>query len=239
MSSQTKALIFDFDGLILDTEMPEFVAWSEIYDEHGCEFDLNEWAQSLGRAWHYFSPYDDIEAKLGRPVDRASIRARKKARFVELIAEEDLLPGVADYLADGKRLGLKMAIASSSSREWIVEHLSRFEIERLFDAICCVDDVANAKPDPELYLRALDALGVASEEAIALEDSPNGILAAQRAGIYCVAVPNPVTRQFDLSGADMRLKSLSDLSLTELIAFVEKDVTTRASGAKPGIAGER
>jgi HAD superfamily hydrolase (TIGR01509 family) len=216
------ALIFDFDGLILDTEVSELQSWREIYATYNTDLPLEQWATCIGSGIDSFDPVAYLEARIGRPVGRKDILARRRKRRLELLAAEVLLPGVEAYLQDAKRLGLKIGLASSSSREWVYGHLSRLGIANYFDFMKCGDEVTHKKPDPELYLGVLSALNVRGEEAIALEDSPNGVLAAQRAGIFCVAIPNPVTSQLDLAHADLRLESLALMPLEELIAEVEK-----------------
>jgi HAD superfamily hydrolase (TIGR01509 family) len=133
---------------------------------------------------------------------------------LELCELEDFLPGVDALLDVASSRGLKTCIVSSGTRAWIEGHLrSRSGLER-FEAIVCADgDPARAKPRPVLYLEALEHLGVDANEAIAFEDSPNGIAAAKAAGIFCVAVPNPVTAGLDLSKADLVLDSLAQFEL--------------------------
>ena len=150
-------------------------------------------------------------------MDRAAIRARRRRCHAELVAAQPLLPGVLDYIAAAGRLGLRLGVASSSSRDWVVGHLTRLGLDRHFAAVICADDVARTKPDPALYLAALAALDLRPEEAVALEDSPNGIAAAKAAGIFCVAVPNPLTRRLSLAAADLQLASLADLPLDRLL----------------------
>jgi HAD superfamily hydrolase (TIGR01509 family) len=217
-----EALIFDFDGLILDTEVSELQAWREIYAEYNTELPLEQWATGIGGGVDAFDVFAHLEAQVGHPVPREEIATRRRKRRLELLAAEVLLPGIESYLHDAKRMGIKVGLASSSSRAWVAGHLSRLGILEQFDYIKCGDEVAQKKPDPELYLSALAGLGARAEHAIALEDSPNGVLAAQRAGIFCVAIPNPVTSQLALDHADLRLKSLALLPLTDLIAEVEK-----------------
>jgi HAD superfamily hydrolase (TIGR01509 family) len=215
-----QALIFDFDGLILDTEGPDYQSWQEIYQAYGCPIPMCEWARWIGTV-STFDPYGYLEEQLGRSVNRAAIRARRRARFDELMADQSLLPGVRGYVIEAKRLGLKLGIASSAPRDWIVSHLGPLGLDSTFDRIRCRNDVAHTKPDPAVYLAALEALAVQAHQAIALEDSPNGVLAAKRAGLYCVAVPNALTRALDLSRADLQLGSLADLPLEELLARVD------------------
>lgn len=215
-----RGLIFDFDGLILETEGPDYQSWRELYGEYGCTLPLDRWVTLIGTAEHGFDPYAELEAQLGRAVDRAVIRARRRARYGELVAAETVLPGVLPYIEDALMLGLRLAVASSSSREWVTGHLERLGIRSRFSAIVCREDVVRTKPDPALYVSALAALGLGPEEAIALEDSPNGIAAAKRAGLYCVAAPNALTSGLDTGGADLRLASLAELPLEDLLARV-------------------
>ncbi|NLX11712.1 MAG: HAD-IA family hydrolase [Chloroflexi bacterium] len=217
-----EALIFDFDGLIVDTEMPEFIAWQEIYHAHGAELILADWAVSIGTAPEAFDACAHLEAQIGRAVDHAHLNRACKARHIALAAREAPRPGIADYLSEARRLGLKVGLASSSSRRWLVDHLARLSLLDAFDCISCADDVAQVKPDPAVYTGALETLGVAAHSALAFEDSPNGIHAAQAAGIFCVAVPNDLTRHLDLSHADLQLDSLAGWPLVELLAEVER-----------------
>lgn len=215
-----RALIFDFDGLILDTEVPDLQSWQEIYLEYGCTLTLSAWAVCIGGSSDLFDPYEYLESQLGRPVDREAIRAKRRRREAKLIEAQSVLPGVKEYITDATRLGLKLGVASSSSRDWVVGHLSRLELLSYFHCIKCADDVKRTKSDPALYLSALDELGLQANQAIAFEDSPNGILAAKRAGLFCVAVPNPVTRQLSLQHADLQLTSLAELPLERLLSKV-------------------
>lgn len=217
-----QALIFDFDGLILDTEVPDYQSWLEVYREHGCHLPLSTWATYIGGAADVFDAYADLETQLGRPLDRQAIRERKRKRYSELVAAQPILPGIVDYITTAKRLGLKLAVASSGTRDWVVGHLTRLALLDYFDSVKCANDVERVKPDPALYLAALCALHVDAQQAIAFEDSPNGVLAAQRAGLFCVAIPNPLTCQLPLEHANLRLKSLSDVPLESLLArFVD------------------
>lgn len=212
-----RGIIFDFDGLILETEGPDFQSWQEVYQGFGCTLPFARWAAQIGTADGVFNPYDELEDQLGHPVDRAAIRARRRRRFAELVAAQTVLPGVEEYIAAAERLGLRLGVASSSSRGWVAGHLARLGIDRHFAAIACADDVARTKPDPALYRVALTALDLRPEEAIALEDSPNGIAAAKRAGLFCVAVPNRLTGRLSLTEADLQLTSLAELPLALLL----------------------
>jgi len=219
-----KALVFDFDGLIVDTEMSSYQTWQEIYAEHDCQLPFSTWAICIGGSPQLFDPCEYLEQQIGRPVLREEIRLRRRQQHIRMVEAQPVLPGVEDYILSAKRLGLKIGVASSSRHEWVDTHLTRLGLIDYFDSIKCFDDVKRTKPNPELYLAVLDALGVHGQQAIALEDSPNGVIAAQQAGIFCVAVPNPVTSQLSLLHADLCLSSLTEVSLEQLLAKVRGTV---------------
>jgi HAD superfamily hydrolase (TIGR01509 family) len=217
-----KALVFDFDGLILDTEGPIFQAWRELYQEYNRQLTLTEWENSLGSAEGTRIFYDNLEQRLGEPVDLESIVPRLRARELEMIDAQPVLPGVIEYIRRARQLGLKLGIASSSSCAWVTDHLEQRGLRDSFQCVLGSDDVQATKPDPDLFLSVIECLGVSAGQAIAFEDSPHGVTAAKRAGLYCVAVPNPITRQLSLDHADLVLGSLEELSLDDLISRVEK-----------------
>jgi len=214
-----KALIFDFDGLILDTETPDYIVWQEIYAEHGAWLPIELWGQLIGGAGATdFDASIHLEKLIGHPVDRPSLNALWRARSDELIAHQPIQPGVKDYLNDARRLGLRLAIASSSPHNWVDMYLARLGLLDYFEIIKCGDDVRQVKPHPSLFLAALSALHLQAEEVIVFEDSPNGVKAAKSAGIFTVAVPIGLTRQLGVDGADIVLPSLASLRLEELLS---------------------
>lgn len=217
-----RALVFDFDGLILETEAPSFQSWAEIYREQGHELPMDRWHAYIGSDTG-FDPAGHLAALVGEGFDLEATQARRDARKTELIAALDVMVGVRDYVADAKRMGLRLGVASSSSRRWVLGHLERLRLHADWDAVRTRDDVTRTKPAPDLYLATVEALGVAAHEAVAFEDSKNGITAAKDAGLLCVAVPNALTAGMDLSRADFRLGSLADTTLAELLAVLARD----------------
>ena len=214
-----RALLFDFDGLIVDTETASRAGWRWLYREHGHELPDEKWALMIGTidGW---DPWGHLEELVGEPLDRRVLDERRLSHELTLIEAEELRPGIAAYLETAKRRDLKRAIVSSGSRAWIDMHLARLEQAVGWDAIVSADhDPGRAKPRPTLYLEALDRLGVRADEAIAFEDSPNGAAAANAAGIYVVGVPNAVTRDLGLAEhADLVVESLAALPPDELLA---------------------
>ena len=219
-----KALIFDFDGLILDTETPEYQVWQSIYREHGFEFPDEEWGKIVGG--YGISSFDAAEhlslLSQGR-LDSVALRGRHVSESAALTLLQPVLPGVMEILLEAKRLGLKLAIASSSPHSWVDTHAKRLGIFDYFDKVICADDVlvGRTKPNPDLFLLALRQLQVRKDEAIIFEDSPNGVKAAHAAGIFVVAIPNPVTSLLSIENANLALTSLADLSLSDLLNKVK------------------
>lgn len=212
-----QAIVFDFDGTMIDTESPEFQSWQEIFRDHGCELPFSVWAECIGGSADMFNPYDYLEETLGSSVNRAEIREKRRTRHSELIATKAILPGIETYLDDAKALGLQIGVASSSSNEWVVGHLSRLRLLDRIDTIRCSDDVEIVKPEPDVYKAVLNDFQISGAEAVAIEDSANGVLAAKRAGMFCVAVPNDLTRRLSFDHADVQLGSLAELPLEDLV----------------------
>jgi HAD superfamily hydrolase (TIGR01509 family) len=215
-----RGLIFDFDGLILETEGPVYQSWVELFQEFDTELPFEIWATIIGKSSNeHFDPFGLLEQTLNRKLDREILAPRRTAREIELVHAQPILPGVIATLERAGELGLKLGIASSSDRKWVMGHLTRLGLAHCFDVVHTSDDVERTKPDPELYILALDSLGLKADEAIVFEDSPNGVTAARSAGIFVVVVPNPLTRRLPIDHANLRLETLADLSLEEIISM--------------------
>lgn len=213
-----KALIFDFDGLILDTETPEVLVWQSIYRDHGFELPVDEWEKTVGGyGVSNFDAAEHLSRLASGQLDAVSMRARYRKEADQIIHTSPVLPGVINMIEQAKENGLQVAIGSSSPHTWVDTHVKRLGIFHYFDHIVCADDVepGRTKPNPDIYLKALEKLQVQNNEAVVFEDSPNGVLAARRAGIFVVAIPNPLTAKIGVSG-DLTISSLADLSLQDL-----------------------
>jgi HAD superfamily hydrolase (TIGR01509 family) len=210
------ALIFDFDGLLVDTETPAFESWQPIYAEYGQTLSLELWKEALGTS-HGFDPLAHLASLAGKPIDRDALWARRLANKEQLAALQPLLPGAFAILEQARALGLPCALASSSDRRWIDRWLNLHKIREYFSCIRTADDVVRTKPSPELFLGAAACLGVRPGACLVFEDSPNGILAAQAAGMRCVVVPGAITRQLELPAAELVLESLDALPLTDIL----------------------
>ncbi len=216
-----KALIFDFDGLILDSETVAYQSWQEIYQEHHCTLPLEKWVLRVGGSIALFDAHTYLESLIGQTISRQELDTKRIQRQLELLSMYSALPGVEKLITDARSLGLLVGLASSSERNWVLGHLTRLHLDASFDCIKCCEDVTHTKPHPELYLSVLDALDILPEQAMALEDSPNGIRAAQSAGIFSIAIPNAITNHLSFEHADLRLASLMDVTVEHLITTIE------------------
>lgn len=218
-----KAVIFDFDGLILDTETAEYEAWRELYAEHDLELPISLWASNIGGyTYEHFHPYEYLMENAKENLEEAHIHVEKTRRHLDKVLAASVRDGIANALEYAKEAGLKIGLASSSDQEWVLGHLERLNLRNWFEVICCGDMVERIKPDPALYTLALERLTLMPGEAFALEDSAKGVAAAKAAGLYCVAVTNPVSLHLDLSAADLVLGSLADITFAELLRSIEE-----------------
>ena len=209
------AVIFDFDGLIIDSETPIFEIWAEVYRDHGGDLTLEHWRHALG-THNGFDPYAELQRQTGMVLDRFVWAARIRDEHWRRCETEPLRPGVAERLAEAHSLDLPAAVASSSSAEWVEPWLERHGLRSQFRAVCTRDDVARVKPAPDLFLLAAKRLGVPPPACVVFDDTPNGVTAAHEAGMWAVAVPGPMTRSLQFPRPHLALSSLADSTLGEL-----------------------
>ena len=207
-----RALVFDFDGLILDTETPLIDAYAAVHAEHGVSFDRSAFLRSVGHAdyafdpWHGFSPH----------ADRAALEVQRRTLKDDLLLRQPILPGIAGLLESGRGAGLRIGLASNSEHTWVDPHLARLGLADYFDFVACRGDAPSPKPEPDLYRLVLNRFGLRGHEAIAFEDSHTGSLAAKRANLWAVAVPNESTAHHDFAHVDLKLASLAEVTLDTL-----------------------
>lgn len=207
-----KGFIFDFDGLILDTEKPRYIAWKEIFAEYGITLTYRDWWKAIGTGPSCYDPGKHVSEISNGKYTSEQLREITDVRALELMKDTDLLPGVRTFLETADAAGIPMVIASSSSSDWVTWHLERYGILPFFNAVLTAQDVKNVKPDPDLYLLALQRLSLPADSVLAFEDSPNGITAAKNAGLRCIAIPNEITGEMDLSAADLIVSSMTEIS---------------------------
>jgi HAD superfamily hydrolase (TIGR01509 family) len=209
-----RAIVFDFDGLILDTESALIAAYGEVYAAHGIAFDEAEFRRSVGHADYSFDPW----RAFGRTADRIALESERRQRNHELNLKQPILPGVVALLDRAHTLGLRVALASNSGHPHCEGHLTRLGLIDRFQFLACREDVPSPKPEPDLYKLVLNRFGLRGHEAIAFEDSHTGSLAAKRAGLWTVAAPNVSTAHHDFAHADLVVASLAEVTLDQLVA---------------------
>ena len=223
------AIVFDFDGLILDTEQPLYEAWSAVHLAHaGRTLDRQRWVAAIGLANDDmpFDPLADLvaaAAEQGRRIDVEAVEEERRRRRDELIAAVAVNPGVVDWLDRAAEAGIALAVASSSSSQWVEGHLDERGLIDRFDVLACAGGgVLPGKPAPDVYLAACAGLDVDPASALAIEDSPTGTAAAKAAGLTCVAVPSAMTAPLDFSEADLVIESLAAATLHDVHAALSE-----------------
>ncbi|MEL7626912.1 MAG: HAD family hydrolase [Anaerolineaceae bacterium] len=208
-----RALIFDFDGLILETESAEVEIWSELYSQVGLTFDMESYLGVVGsNGPRGFDPARPLADRVGETRSFEQIRADFHQMTLRHCETLDAREGVVDLISNAKAKGYLLAVGSSAVLSWAKTHLTRLGLFDQFDTVVTFDDVERAKPAPDIFLKVLENLDVSAEDALVFEDSQNGVLAAHRAGIRAIVVPNPVTQSQDFSLATAVIPSLADFN---------------------------
>ena len=212
-----KAIVFDFDGVVLDTETADYQSWHSLYARHGAVLPLEDWMRLIGTdpATAGFDPGVRLAELTGIP--ETELRAERAPVYDALARGLEPMSGILDWIRDADRLGVQLAIASSSPLWWVDGHLGRVGLRSAFETLATAEDVERVKPDPALYQLALDRLGISAVDAFAIEDSLHGVAAARAAGLACVAVPGPMTETQDFDAASCRMSTLADRSLADMI----------------------
>lgn len=214
-----EAVVFDFDGVIIETEEPSYLAWRQVWASYGQDLPLDEWAACIGTSQgdDTFHPFEELVRRTGLNLREADVRARKQELVSTRSAATPLSAGVVDWLDEAAEAGIAVGIASSSPRTWILEHLERVGLGSRFQVVACFDDCGVSKPDPASYLLACRSLRVPPARALAVEDSTHGIRAAKQAGLACVGVPTAMTAHMDFGAADLIVRSFRDTSLAAVL----------------------
>jgi HAD superfamily hydrolase (TIGR01509 family) len=216
------AIVFDFDGLIVDTENPGFISWEEVYQEFGATLSIDDWRHATGYVGG-FDPAIHLEQILGRRLDWSQLMPKREARNWELTLQAKVLPGIEQLFLSARERRLRVGVASNSENGWVEGGLRRLGLRDYVDTVVSRDMVMNPKPASDIYLKTVQTLQVEPSHAVALEDSEPGCRAAKRAGLKAVAIPNRFSERQDLTIADLIVKSATELSVDRLATLVSGD----------------
>ncbi len=211
MIRRPKGIIFDFDGVLVDTEVAIYNSWVDLYAREGQSISISTYAPCLGAGYSHWDPAAHLEKLTGKTYNWDIETPARQAKLEAELKRTGLMPGASELLdwCDSKKI--KMTVASSSSRRWVEGWLRKLGIYERFVGVFCRTDGYPVKPNPALFLAAQDCLGLDSQECLIIEDTENGTISAQNAGIPCCAIPNRMTRTSNLSRASFREESLTDL----------------------------
>ncbi|MFK4427106.1 HAD family hydrolase [Bacillus sp. RC51] len=206
-----RAVIFDFDGIIFDTEKHEYKSFKELYKCFDEEFPKDLWLNNIGSR-HKTNPYMFLEKKLGYNVNIKELHRERKKLFYSLLSDEKPREGVKDLLISLKASNVKIGLASNSDIDWVLSFLMYLKLLDFFDIINTANDVTNFKPNPEVYIKTLSELNVSASNTIAFEDTPIGLESAYRAGLNCIVIPTKLTKNLLFNHAHVKFDSFLEFN---------------------------
>ncbi len=205
-----KAVFFDFDGVVLDTEWPIYITWKNLFQREGFDLPPEVYVKCIGSDFETWSPEKHLEELSGKSFDWDTENAARQVKIVQSIEGTPAMPGAAELIQS--LAGSQSAVVSSSTHDWVDGWLDKLELTKYLNTIVCRGDAPKIKPAPDLYLEAAKQLGVNPADCLVIEDSMNGMISAHAAGMKVIIVPNRLTKVLDFSSADWQIKSLSSLS---------------------------
>ncbi len=204
------AVLFDFDGVLVDTEWAIYQAWRNTFVDHGHDLPLEVYTRCIGSDFATWSPKTHLEELSGLNFDWHDLDARRQEIIMRDLTHERTMPGAIDLLDRLAHAGRRRAVVSSSSHQWVDGWLEKLEFAGHFETVVCRGDAPQIKPAPDLYIEAAKRLALEPAECLVIEDSLNGVKAAKAAGMSVWAVPNRVTSGLDFSAADRIFSSLME-----------------------------
>lgn len=205
-----RAVIFDMDGVLVDSEPFHHRAYNAIFARYGVRIGKEEYSRvwtnggiPLARAVKQYRIPEDVE----------TVKRRKDRVYLQFVEKEmKLRPGALSFLKRLKKGGFPLALATASRKSSVRKILRRFKLQKYFDVVLCSEDVKRNKPAPDLYLKASERLGIPPGQCLVIEDALKGLLSAKAAGCVCIMVPNRYSRGADFSRADLVVNSFSRIT---------------------------
>lgn len=212
MGMLPSAVLFDFDGILVDTEWAIYQAWLDTFRKEGHDLPLSLYTRCIGSDFDTWSPKAYLEELTGNDFDWTKMDEDRQVLIRAELDEYGPIHGVTGLLGEIRRRGIPLAVVSSSSHSWVDGWLERLELAAFFQEVVCRGDAPRIKPAPDLYLAAAERLGLEPESCLVIEDSLNGLLSASAAGMRTWIVPNRVTSALDFSDADGVFPDFGSLS---------------------------
>ncbi len=211
-----QAVIFDFDGTLVDTETAEFEARKAVLAKYDVPLSMEDWQHNIGLATNDFDPFQALVEKLGDDFNRTALNAQVSYAANNFVRKQPLLPGVTEIIDALIAADITIAVASNSPHSWVDNWLAFHGLLPKMATVVCRDDVEFGKPAPDIYNVVTARLGYAPETMISIEDSHTGVASAKAAGLQSIAVPLPFITGHDYSAADLHITSIADLTLEAL-----------------------
>lgn len=212
------AVIFDFDGTVIDTETPVYESWRQLFIAHEVEpISLDDWSDNIGLSERVHDPAQILEARVGRPLDRNVVETERQRLRNEMVQDLQIRAGVMDWFDAVRGIGLALGIGSSSPSSWVELHLKHRNLRDRFGVVSCAGDGVPGKPAPDVYLHAATTLQVDPGRCLVIEDSAHGVTAAVEAGMTCIAVPGPMTVTMNFDHAHYSGPSLAEFDPGEFL----------------------
>ncbi len=205
------AVLFDFDGILVDTEWAIYQSWKNCFTHEGQELPLSIYTRCIGSDFATWSPKTYLEELTGKQFDWNMLDKLRQQEIVAELSEEGAMPGVIDLLDLLTAHQIPCAVVSSSSHHWVDDWLDKLHLTRYFDHVICRGDAPHIKPAPDLYLAAAHRFSLNPAHCLVIEDSLNGVISAHAASMPVWAVPNRVTNCLDFSQADRIWGSLAEV----------------------------
>ena len=205
-----QAVLFDFDGVLVDTEWAIYQSWKRVFEANGHPLPLGIYTRCIGSDFTTWSPKTHLEELTGMDFDWHDLDARRQQEILLDLTDAGPMPGAIELLEKLASSGLPCAVVSSSSHRWVDGWLEKVGLAGYFKAVVCRGDAPRIKPAPDLFEEAARRLTVIPADCLVIEDSRNGLNAAQAAGMRVWVVPNRVTAGSDFTGAERVWRSLDE-----------------------------
>jgi HAD superfamily hydrolase (TIGR01509 family) len=206
-NNRLKAVLFDLDGLMINSERNSYYIWRDYLSDFGLEFTYEEYQKLIGQGSTFTAEY--MQKRIGSSIPAQQIMDEHWDRLTEYIAEHvDPFPGLYDLIEELQKLGLLLGVASNSRKNYVEQALIGLKLLDTFQCVLSAEQVGRSKPAPDVYLQAANCLGVSAPLCLALEDSPPGMKSALAAGMRCVVVPNLDLNASNFDGAFARFDNL-------------------------------